>query len=911
MSISRASGINRFLRSWVAGVVSAAPWVTFIAALLTAGILVYTVNTLSVNTDTTDMIARDLPYRVVYDDFKAAFPHNVKAVVAVIDGTSPEAAMAASEALAKALEGHRLITSVFRPGGGPYFERNGLMYLKVDDLHRLSADLARAQPLLGTLAAAPGLAGLSDALASAADNFKAGPGEAETLARAYRAIAEVIEARLASRPKPLSWWSLVAPDTETGGHTRRLLLIKPRLDYSRLSAATPAIAAIRAAARGLLPALRDQVIIRLTGPAALAQEELGSAARGATRAGIISLVLVTGLLVIGLRRIWLAVATFLTLIMGLIWSAGFAALAVGELNLISVAFAALFIGLGVDFGLHFTLRYLEVLDGGVDRAAALSQAAGHVGPALALCAIAAAIGFYSFVPTDFAGLAQLGLISGSSMFIAFAMSLTLLPALLAIGPKAKGFRRPAVRWVALELMVRERAGLVVAVAALLAIAAGAAIPFARFDFDPLNLKDPTVESVRTLRDLAADGDFAVTTVEIIARDLAGAKVLATKLDALPEVGQVITAASFIPGRQGEKLAIIDNMALFMGPVLAPPQGPPKALDRAQTTAAISKLRQSLTRLTQRTEIPALKRATATLERTVTRLGRSGAVLQQATMGDLFAWFPRLIVRLSASLEARPVTLRNIPEPLRRRWITDDGRARVLVKPATSLLGNADAQKRFVTAVSAIAPQATGPAVVIQRAGQAVVRAFYQAGLMTLAGITLLVWLVLRRTRDILLVLSPLILAALLTTAVAVVLGIFFNFANIIVLPLLFGLGVASSVHLVMRFRSEDPDRPLVETSTPRAVLFSALTTIASFGTLGLSPHQGTASMGQLLMIAIFLTLACTIIVLPALIALLGRPGGSRLFTFPRFGRHAAGAEGESVLEHQETDRSAGRNSGGG
>ncbi|MDX1426175.1 MAG: MMPL family transporter, partial [Kiloniellales bacterium] len=180
-----------------------------------------------------------------------------------------------------------------------------------------------------------------------------------------------------------------------------------------------------------------------------------------------------------------------------------------------------------------------------------------------------------------------------------------------------------------------------------------------------------------------------------------------------------------------------------------------------------------------------------------------------------------------------------------------------------------ARHRFVRAVRAVAPNASGATVEMTEGGRAVIDAYRQAAATAVVAIALLLLVLLRRLAAVVLVLAPLLLAAVLTVAATVVFALPFNFANVIVLPLLFGLGVASGLHIELRARQAGPQRVL-STSTPRAVLFSALTTVASFGALALSRHTGTASMGVLLTIAICLTLVSTLVVLPALLHEAGR-----------------------------------------
>ena len=220
--------------------------------------------------------------------------------------------------------------------------------------------------------------------------------------------------------------------------------------------------------------------------------------------------------------------------------------------------------------------------------------------------------------------------------------------------------------------------------------------------------------------------------------------------------------------------------------------------------------------------------------------------------------------LATSLEAGEITRDDLPADLVKQWVSTDGHYRVTVFPRENLNDQA-AMRRFVTAVHTVAPDAIGFPVIYLEAGDAVVKAFKQAFLMALVAVTVLLLILLRPKADTILVLTPLLLAGVLTGAASVVLDIPFNFANVIALPLLLGVGVDSGIHMVHRMRAAPPaSGQMLETSTARAVLYSSLTTICSFGNLAVSPHRGMASMGALLTIGIGFTLLCTLVVLPAL-----------------------------------------------
>jgi hypothetical protein len=237
-------------------------------------------------------------------------------------------------------------------------------------------------------------------------------------------------------------------------------------------------------------------------------------------------------------------------------------------------------------------------------------------------------------------------------------------------------------------------------------------------------------------------------------------------------------------------------------------------------------------------------------------------LESSLIGSL----PEQLRILDAALGAGPVTLQNLPDAVASQMLTRDGRARIEIFPSLDL-GDHRALAEFVDSVRVVAPGVAGSAAEMVESGRTVVRALQQALLSALVAVTLVMLVLWRRITDTALVLIPLALASSLTVGAAVLLDIPFNFADVIVLPLLLGIGVDSGIHLVHRARAIGDAPNLLGTSTARAVGYSALTTIASFGTMGFASHLGLATLGQLLTLGVALTLLCNLVVLPALIRL--------------------------------------------
>ena len=318
------------------------------------------------------------------------------------------------------------------------------------------------------------------------------------------------------RPKPVS------PAYGAGKSTyREFIVLQPKLDYAGFFPATPAIEKIHQLYEDLDIASSPGAQIRLTGATVLAHEEMLSVMKGTETAIVLALGLVTVIMLVGLGSAMLALVTVISLVTGLLFTAAFATLTIGELNLISVAFAVLYIGLGVDFAIHYCLRYREHLIDGADRRSALEQTSVNVGGSLFLCAASTAIGFFAFIPTDYTGVAELGWISGFGMFISFVVTLTVIPALLSLLPVKPGAERPARGYRLVDL----HPGKILGGASFLALGSALLLSGIRFDHNTLNLHDQDGAALTTFRQLLADNDLTPWTGIMIAADEAQDKQL--------------------------------------------------------------------------------------------------------------------------------------------------------------------------------------------------------------------------------------------------------------------------------------------------------------------------------------------------------------------------------------------------
>ncbi len=869
--------IKEAVARWVETVI-AWPWLVMAAGIiLTIFCGFYSARHLGVITDTAVMLSKDLGYLKVYRHFKREFPHSYNQIVILVEGVTPDLSMDGRDRLASALRKRRdLFPWVYLPGDDTFFKKNGLLFLSVDRLEELSDNLAKAQPILSRLVEKTDLAGFFSILSQALIQMR--KGREINLESVFSELDRTFNAIEKDRFYQMSWVRLMSGKSVSGS-SMQLIIVQPKVDYESILPGRRAIKVIRQVTRklGLVP--EKGVTVMLTGDIPMQYDELRSVTKGAKLAGMLSFVMVGFVLVSGLGSMRLVLATLVCLVMGLVFTAAFGAWAIGHLNMISVAFAVLFIGLGVDYAIHYCLRYRELLLCGYGSREALLRSCRDVGPSLVLCAVTTSIGFYSFMPTDFSGVAELGLISGTGMFIALFCNFTFLPAMISLFPLQAASRQPYYitsdcNPIFIKVMAwpYSKAGVIRAAAICLTIFSVFLVPKVRFDSNPINLRDPNAESIRAFKKLLRDPNTSPWSLESLSPNRAEADRRKDLFDRLKSVRHAIDLSSFIPADQEEKLDIIADMEMMLGPVL---EGR-VVLRRERWDRELPALRRFGTELAGsislfRKDSRAL--ASGLLEKVRTFLKKVDVFdeqmkereierLNQAVLGS----FPARIKEFRIALSAGPLSLGNLPTNLKSEWVGRDGCWRIEVVPAKNPRNDREIMD-FISEARRIDKDVTGYPVLIIEGGRAVVRAFKQAFAYSLVSIFVLLLILMPRRKDALLVLYSLFLAGVLSAAFMVVIGMPLNFANIIALPLVLGIGVDNGIHIVHRHRQalEEP-ASLLRTSTARSIFFSTMTTICSFGNLAVSPHVGMASMGKLLSIGILMTLLTSMIVLPAFLA---------------------------------------------
>jgi hopanoid biosynthesis associated RND transporter like protein HpnN len=838
--------------------------VVLVCVLLSIGASYYTAKNFSINTDINKLISPNLDWRQRDIAFDKAFDQE-RLIIAVVEAPTPEFANAAANAMeAKLVTNKTDFDSVRRLDGGAFFEKNGLLFLPTKEVAQLTGQFQQAAPLIEIMAGDPSLRGLTGALETGLTGIRRGQLQLDAAAPTFNAVSQTIEDVLKNGKGTFSWRGLVSDKPLTDGDKRGFIEIKPILDFNALEPGKTATDAIRQAAIDLNIAGEYGARVRLTGPVPIANEEFSTVQDGAIVNGIGTVLIVLVILWMALHSAKIIGAVFATLFVGLATTTAVGLMMVGSLNLLSIAFAVLFVGLGVDFGIQFSVRYRSERYKNDNLPLALTKAAEYCAVPLSLAAFATAAGFLSFLPTDYKGVSELGKIAGAGMMIAFLTSITVLPALLDLlnpagekEPVGYAFLAPVDRFL------EEKRFWIIGITLALTIAGLPLLYFLKFDFNPINLRNPNVESIATFLDLRKDPNTGANAINVMTHSEADAKKIEAKLEKVPEVLRVMSLDSFVPEDQPAKLKLIGQAAKVVGPALNP-----DSIDAAPTDAEnVDALKSSVDSLRKTAGDGKSPGAVAArrLADALSKLAESTQAVRDKAQSIFVVPLKVTFDQLKNTMLAEPVTLKSLPPELVSSWKAKDGLMRVEALPKGDPNDN-EVLRKFADAVLTAEPNAIGGPVSILKSGDTVVRAFIHAGIWALIVISLLLWLALRRVTDVLLTLVPLLVAGAVTMEICVLIGLPLNFANIVAWPLMLGIGVAFKIYYVTAWRSGRTN--LLQTSLTRAIFFSALTTATAFGSLWLSSHPGTASMGKLLALSLVTTLAAVLLFQPAL---MGKP----------------------------------------
>jgi len=870
---------------------------TAISLLLAVAGVTYTLHTLSFRTSGRDLLPQNAGYIVRYNQYARDFGE-LEDIVIVIEARTFEAAKAYAARLV-----HELRVSPIKFPRVTYrvdpqrFEGRQLLYLPTEQLKEVRDRIFDYQEFMESFAGDPSLArlveGANAAMASAfvSNLFDLGleKGGGENT-RFLQLVLDQISDRL-DRPTPYrSPWgtlfSLGERPADAGyflSDDKSLLFAlveTPRSDKGSFTGDRYAIEVIRGVIAKLKPDFPN-VQAGVTGGPVLSNDEMTAAFEDSSIATVIAFALTLLVMMLAFWRVGKPLLMLVVLAVTLAWSMGIIALTVGHLTIFSVMFISIVIGIGIDYGIYFLFRYEEEIFLGRNLKDALQLTAARTGPGMLIGALTAGFTFYVLMLTDFRGIQELGFIAGTAILMAWLGMITLFPALLMLVDRhhAERPRHQAPRAHAIERMhvpvldrITSYPKTVLTAAGIATVASLGAVPFVGFDYNLLNLQAKGTESVLWEKRILAttgrsgfNGLASATTLEELRKKQEA-------FEKLPSVSDVDSVLRVIPDNQQEKIGIVKTFAPIVAPVRVGRSSP---VDIERLSRALGELERRLDIFATEAgdklpkDLKDLRAKTAALLKTLKTADRE--VVEPALshlQSQLYRDFTSKFFDLQRNLNPRPVVLADVPEEIQRKFIGKRGNFLLQIHPRVDIWEREGA-RTFVRELRSVDPDVTGAPIITYEAIGYMERAYYQGTIYAFLVVGILSFLMIRRVKETLLALLPLVLALLWTIGLMRVFGIQFNMANVWGLPLIIGASAEFGLNVMVRYlEGRDHGGPLVARSTVMAVALSGVSTMVGFGSLMIARHQGIYSLGLLLTLGSACGLFASLAVLPVILRLI-------------------------------------------
>ena len=901
------SGIRQLVRC-----ATAKPWLTVILAVALAVLSVwYAMSALQFATSRNAMVSPDAPYIKADQEASQDFGSLSYLVVVIEPPTLQQGKQFVQALSARLHHDTEHFEEVIEQIDSSSLDGKKLLYLKPQELRDLEQRLEDARDFIYDLAETPGLVPLlnlinqeiSRALISHITSGLLGApdpseengntGNAKSLDISFlSALFTEMNAAL-STPEQYTftspWDNFFLNDDDVFSREGYLtskddrfffLLVDSRTQGDSFVKHNASIQALRAHIAAVQNDFPD-VQAGVTGGDALNNDEMVAAQRDTMWATLLALLSVAVLFIVAFRQIWRPLLVMSMLILALCWTLGLTTLTVGQLNILSISFLPLLIGLGIDFGIHLLARFGEERDVHNDFDTALQTAFVRTGPGVAAAALTTALAFYAVTLTDFQGLSELGIIAGSGMLLCLAASFTVLPAMLAIYERHR--QVPAGVWQAFEHdplggMMR-RPWLTAGLIGLVTLAGILFLPSPKFDYNLLNLQAEDTESVvweNRLHDGSGRSSwYALSMVD----SLDELRRRTDRFEALPAVERVDSIASLIPEDQDSRMPLVKQLGNSITDIEGDWANPePIMVDDLQTL--LSKIRFKLQRdprewdEDKRPSEAALTAAREALRAVQTRLGTLTAETTVALLGDfqqhLMADFADKLAFLQDNINPTPITLDDVPPQLRQRFVGKSGRYLLQVF-ARDNIWEREAMQVFVKQLQTLDANVTGPPVIAFYSINQIQKGYARGGLYASIAIIGVVIVLFWSVKATVLALVPVLFGGLWTIAGMALLNLDLNMANLIILPLFLGIAIDNGIHIVHRM-SETPQAamaPLAH-STGKAIVLTSLTTMVGFGSLMIARHNGIFSLGLLSVLAVTCSLVASLVVLPLILRMLLR-----------------------------------------
>jgi uncharacterized protein len=879
------------------------PAVTVAIALLLAAVAVaYTTYALTFKTSARALLPQDAGYVLRYGEYAKEFGE-LEDIVVVVEAGSFEGARAYAVRLTEELKQgpvkfHRVAYRI----DPKRFEGRQLLYVPTAELREIRDKIFDHQEFMESFAGDPSLARLLEgvntqmAAAFVSNLFDIGLQDKDLPVdtRFLRVLLDQMASRL-ERPGPYRspWGTLFSfgedPPDDAGyflSDDKSLLFIlveTPPSEKGSFMGDQAAIETIRAAVAKLRPAFPN-VQAGVTGAPALSNDEMTAAFHDSSISDVLAFALTLLVMTLAFVRVGKPLLMLGVLAVTLAWSMGIVTLTVGHLTLFSVMFISIVVGIGIDYGIYYLFRYEEEIFLGRSLREALELAAGRTGPGMLAGALTAAGTFFVLMLTDFRGIQELGFIAGIAILLAWVGMMTVFPAILVFvdrhhadrprGQRPRAHQLERIRVPLLDRLVTYPRTVLIGAGLLTAFSLWA-VPRVGFDYNVLNLQAKGTESVAWERRILASTGRSGYNGLSSASSLEELRAKQAAFEKLPSVSETDSVLRVIPDDQPEKIALIKSFAPLVAPIRIG-RSSPVDLDRLKQALADIKRRFDVVAVEAGAKLPAeirvVRDKTIEVQRLLARGNRDSAeAALNYLQAQLYRDFVNLFYSLQRNLNPTGVTIKDVPEELRRKFIGENGRFLIQIHPKVDIWEKAGAAQ-FVQELRTVDPDVTGPPIITYEATALMERSYLSGSLYAFVLVGGLSILMIRRMRESLLGLVPMVLGVLWTVGLMQLFGLKFNLANIWGLPLIIGTAAEFGLNVILsHLEGRTRGGPLVARSAVLGVALNGITTMVGFGSLMIASHQGIFSLGLLLTLGSACGLVAALIVLPVVLKLLVKP----------------------------------------
>ncbi len=864
-------------------------------SLLTASLSVwFAVEKLSFKNNRGDLVAQNLDYVENYERYRQEF-EDFDGMTLVVADEDPEKMKGFVDFFVTRLKTHsQSFSTVLHKIDTDYFRKKGLLYLEQNELVDLGIKIESHENFLRKINTSPGLNKLMESVNaeisagmvnSILTGFLGGEDSKDETNDLSLLIALEKQMLLYLEGEGLyhsPWGSFLTGDKislrEAGylvSDDERLMfiLIVPNEESKEARSVSDSIGLLRKLIKEVRPRFPG-VEVGLTGEDVIAADEMAITKVDVRKASQVALFGVTLLFIIAYRGVVKPLLAVFSLVIALCWSVGWATFIVGHLNILTIVFATILIGLGIDFGIHVLERYKEERMSGGDVLHALQKTVQGTGRGNFAGAVTTAMAFGGMIFTDFIGIVELGKISGGGILFCMISMILVLPAFISLEEKIRKPKYPQERfeWGGsfFEIFFQNYRSIIF-VSTVLFIGALFSLRTMVFDYNLLNLQAHGTEAVKYEMKVIEQAGRSAWSVAVLANSLEETIKKHHALEKLSTVGNVESIVSLLPEDQKKKIEYVKELRPILKNLKVEAEVSP--VSHPHLVKTMRKIRFKLQGKEDRGGVAeARKLAQLFLDKSEVQ---SVEILEKRLNNfseNLFSDYRNKIADLRASVDGSPVRVAEIPESLRKRHVSQNGVYLITVYPGVDIWDIAQ-REEFMGQLRQVDSGVTGNAIHMFESTRLMRDGYFQGGVYAMVAIFIYILVSFGNIRATLIVLLPVVAGSVWTVGIMDLTGISFNLANLVILPLIIGIGVVNGVHLVHRYREEkDKNVNILSRSTGQGVVLSSLTTMIGFGSLMVADYQGVYSLGLVLTLGVGCCLVASITVLPATLKLCAAKG---------------------------------------